>query len=94
MTKEGALKWMKDQIIACDLQSRPLDPNNKFFICNASYTGNRIHVNGIENLSQILGIPCTVENHSDVYDYHYFMYKGYRFFGLVEKQRSYEDERE
>ena len=89
--KEKAYAWMDKQIEACNIQNMPFDHKDSFFIRNASATGSRVHVYNVDNLCNVIGVEYTVEPHSDEYNSHYFMYKGYKFFGLVER---YENERE
>lgn len=96
MTREEIYAWMDKQIEACDTQNIPLIEEKPFFVCNASgyiqqaEEGKRVHVYGIHHLYNMLrelGQPVEVfvVDRSDGYETHYFMYKGYKFFGLINK---------
>lgn len=87
MKKTEIYEWMDKQIIACDIQTLPLDFKRPFYINNASDSGNTIHVFNIDNLCKELGMPFKVEEHSKSLTCHYFMYKNHKFFGLVEKEK-------
>ena len=88
MTKQDALKWMDKQIIACNIQNTPLDPENRFFVNNAAgWRENSVHIYGIDELCKLLNMKYDVE-HDVENDIHYFVYKGYKFYGFVEKNRA------
>lgn len=88
MTKQDALKWMDKQIIACNIQNTPLDPENPFFVNNAAgWKGNSVHVYRIDELCKLLSMKYDVEPNDVENDIHYFIYKGYKFYGLVEKNK-------
>lgn len=94
---EGEIyEWMDKQIEACKAQNIPLIKEKPFFVCNASARfydseeGKYIHVYGIHHLYKMLrelGQPVEVfvKDRSDEFETHYFMYKGYKFFGLIHK---------
>lgn len=85
--KEKAYAWMDKQIEACNIQNMPLDPKDPFYICIAgTYGGNTIHVYNIDNLCKIINVKYKFEPHDSEYNSHYFMYKGYKFFGLIERE--------
>lgn len=88
--------WMDKQIEACDAQGSPLIEEKPFFVCNASgYShvvddGKYVHVYGIQHLYKMLReleqpVEVFVVDRSDEFETHYFMYKGYKFFGLLHK---------
>ena len=86
MTKRTIYSWMNKQIKAVELQTSVIDNDHPYYICNASATKGEVHVFNIDNLCKELGISWNVEPHSDEYVKHYISYKGYKFFGLVEKE--------
>lgn len=85
--KEKAYAWMDKQIEACNIQDMPLDFKDPFFVCVAGDCGNRIHVYNIDNLCNIINVKYKSEPHDSDYTRHYFMYKGYKFFGLIERKK-------
>ena len=92
MTREAIYSWMDKQIEAAELQNIPVDIENPFYILNASSTPGKIHVYNIDNLCKELNQPFIPEEHSDQLICHYFMYNGYKFFGLIDKEENYEGE--
>ena len=86
MTKSKIHNWMNKQIKACEIQNIPVDPDDPFYINNASANYLAIHVYNIDNLCKELKEDYRTEEFSDKYDRHYIMYKGYKFFGLVDKE--------
>lgn len=87
MKKEKVYAWMDKQILVDKILGKPLNPKDPYNVCIAGYTGE-IHVYGIDKLCNMLGIQWKVKHHSDEYDCHYITYKGYRFFGLVNKEKN------
>ena len=88
MTKEKIYEWLNMQIEATEILNIPLDTENPTYICMAGYTGEKnVHIYGIDRLCKELGVECEVEKDYTVeYDLHYFMYNGYKIYGLVEKE--------
>lgn len=81
-------KWMDKQIVARQYINESFDENDPFYICIAGGISNEIHVYGIDNLCRELNMSINVEPHSDEYVKHYFMYHGYKFFGLIERKEN------
>lgn len=83
-TTKQIYTWMNKQIMAVQTICTPLDKKDPFNICIAGCT-SEIHIYGIDNLCKKLNIVWNVEDRDGEYEVHYFMYRGYKFFGLVEK---------
>lgn len=85
MKREEVYHWMDRQIEAAEIQNIPVSNANPYYIRIAGNIPQEIHIYGIDNLCKELNIHWNVENHSNEFERHYFMYRGYKFFGLVEK---------
>ena len=91
MTKKMIYSWMNKQIEAMNIHNTPLLKDDPYYICTAGIHKDEIQVYGIDTLCQELNEPWNVAPHDDNYVQHYIMYKGYKFFGLVNKEKN--DER-
>lgn len=93
MTREEIYNWMDNQIKAEEIRREPADKEDPFYICVAgTETDKCVHIYHIDTLCKELDILYEEEPHSDEFDRHYFMYKDYKFFGLVEKGETNEGE--
>ena len=88
MTRKEICAWMDKQIKAEKIRQTPLYEDDPFRICIAGPLDKEIHIYQIDNLCEELDISYEVEEHSEDYDRHYFMYKDYKFFGLVSKEEE------
>lgn len=88
MNREKIYEWLNMQIEANEILNIPLDTENPNYICMAGYIGTKsIHIYGIDRLCKELDIECEVEkDYTKEYDLHYFMYNGYKIYGLAEKE--------
>lgn len=89
-TTKQIYTWMDKQIRASQIICTPLDKKDPFNVCIAGCTSG-IHIYGIDNLCKKLNIVWNVKDFDDEQEEHYFMYNGYKFFGLVYKEKT--DER-
>lgn len=86
-TEKEIYAWMDKQIEATEIRCTPLDKDDPFNICIAG-SDKKIHVYGIDDLCKKLNIPWKVKDFSDDSVEYYFVYKGYTFFGLVNKEKT------
>ena len=88
MTREKIYEWMDKQIEAMNIHNTPLRKDDPWYVCTAGIHEKEVHVCGIDTLCKELDQPWNVAPHDDDYVQHYFMYKGYKFFGLVDKEKN------
>ncbi len=88
MTREEIYEWMDKQIEAMNIRSTPLRKDDPWYVCVAGINTKEVHVHGIDTLCRELDQPWNVALFDDDYVQHYFMYKGYKFFGLVNKEKT------
>lgn len=88
MTKEKIYEWMDKQIEAAKIHCTPFLVDDPWYICTAGIHDAEVHVCGIDNLCRELDEPWNVAPHNDDYVQHYIMYNGYKFFGLVNKEKN------
>lgn len=86
-TAKQIYAWMDKQIRAAQIICTPLDKKDPFNICIAGCT-SEIHVYGIDRLCKELNIAWNVKDWDDEHVEYYFMYRGYKFFGLVKKEET------
>lgn len=88
--KNRVYRWLDNQICASRLMSRPLYASDPFYVNVCSGFSKNIHVYQIDNLCKELGISYKVGYKNDEYEEHYLVYKGYKFFGLVDVGKNNE----
>lgn len=85
--KDKLYRWLDNQILAIRLINKPLDSKNPFYVCNCNYdVDGNIHIYNIDNLCKELNIPYQMEEFDSEKEIHFFIYKGYKFYGLVKKK--------
>ena len=92
LREDDIYSWMNQQIKAYKIQDKELqfgDDDIYDVICIAGhYSEKEIHVYKIRKLAELIGVECEVEPFNEDMDTHYFWYKGYKFFGLVNKEEK------
>lgn len=86
MTREEIYAWMDKQIEAVEILNTPLDKEDPFYICVAGSGEKSVHIYHIDTLCEELNQVWNIEYHDEECDSHYFMYKGYKFFGLSRRK--------
>lgn len=94
-TTKQIYAWMDKQIRAMQIMNTPLntplDKKDPFNVCIAGAISEiEIQIYGIDRLCKELNIAWNVEDWDDKYAEYYFMYRGYKFFGLVKKEETNE----
>lgn len=85
--KNKLYRWMDNQIFAHKLANRSLYSKEPFYVCNCrKATEKEVHIYGIDNLCKELNITYKIKDYDSETIEHFFIYKGYKFFGLVEKE--------
>ena len=84
--------WLNQQIKAHKILCKeiPLSEDEPWdTICVAGVTESKgIHVYPILTLAKLIGEKCEKAPFSDENDEYYFMYNGYKFYGLVSKEEK------
>ena len=92
LQKETIYSWMNQQIKAYKIQGKELQFGNDSIydvICIAGhYTEKEIHVYNIQKLAKLIEIECEIAPFDEDKDTYYFLYNGYKFFGLVYKEEK------
>ena len=86
MTRKQIYAWMDAQIRAVEIINTPLFKDDYFRVCIAGAYAKKVHVYNIDELCTLLHKPWRVEAWDGRKDTHYFKYRGYKFFGLVDKE--------
>ena len=88
--KNKVYRWMDDQILAHRLINTPLYSKDPFYVCNCSWGGKEIHLYKIDNLCKELKISYKIKDFDSETVEHFFIYKGYKFYGLYKKGVNHE----
>ena len=79
-------EWIDKQIAIRNEMATLEEFNSQIRVIDTRFRFDKdMHIAGIDEVADILGVEIYIEDHSEDFERYYFMYEGYKVFELVEK---------